>query len=100
MNIRHLTALLLLSSPAFGSELIYQPVNPSFGGSPLNGSYLLGNAQAQNDYTDSSRSGYQRPSDLERFTRSLESRLLSQLLSDVGEKKLKKNKEKAKTLNK
>lgn len=33
-----------------GSELVYTPVNPSFGGSPLNGSFLLGKAQAQNKH--------------------------------------------------
>ena len=79
-------ALLALGAPAIGSELVYQPVNPNFGGNPLNGSHLLGNAQAQNDYKDpeASSSGYERPSDLERLTSSLQSRLLSQLLADVG----------------
>ena len=79
-------ALLALGATAIGSELVYQPVNPNFGGNPLNGSHLLGNAQAQNDYKDpeASSSGYERPSDLERLTSSLQSRLLSQLLADVG----------------
>ncbi|MDX1407499.1 MAG: curli assembly protein CsgF [Saprospiraceae bacterium] len=78
---------LVLMASAGASELVYQPVNPNFGGNPLNGSHLLGSAQAQNDYKDpdASRSGYQRPSELERLTSSLQSRLLSQLLADVGE---------------
>ncbi|MCK0153067.1 curli assembly protein CsgF [Alcanivorax sp. S6407] len=78
----------LLAAGLHASELIYQPVNPNFGGNPLNGSYLLGNAQAQNDYKDpeaASRSGYERPSELDRLTSSLQSRLLSQLLADVGD---------------
>ena len=34
------------------TELVYTPVNPSFGGNPLNGTWLLNNAQAQNDHDD------------------------------------------------
>ena len=37
-----------LSTSALGSELVYTPINPSFGGSALNGSFLLSKAQAQN----------------------------------------------------
>lgn len=35
---------------ALSSELVYTPINPSFGGSALNGSFLLGKAQAQNNH--------------------------------------------------
>ncbi len=68
------------------SELVYTPVNPNFGGSPLNGSHLLNSANAQNTYKDSSssRSSYEPPSALDRFASSLESRLLSQLMTDIG----------------
>ena len=34
---------------AQAGNLIYQPINPSFGGDPFVGSYLLGKAQAQDD---------------------------------------------------
>ena len=34
------------------TELVYTPINPSFGGNPLNGTWLLNNAQAQNDFDD------------------------------------------------
>lgn len=77
--------LMLTGSGAFGSELIYTPTNPAFGGSPLNGSYLLSNAQAQDTYKNPDfADGFEAPSDLDRFTSSLQSRLLSQLLTDVG----------------
>lgn len=68
------------------TELIYQPVNPNFGGNPLNGSFLLSNAQAQdtNDDPDRIDSLLEQQSALDRFTDSLETRLLSQLLTDVG----------------
>ncbi|KAF7775209.1 curli production assembly/transport component CsgF [Pseudoalteromonas citrea] len=32
------------------SELVYTPINPSFGGSPLNASMLLNKAQSQNKH--------------------------------------------------
>lgn len=37
-------------SAALAAPLVYVPVNPSFGGNPLNGNVLLNEAQAQNDY--------------------------------------------------
>jgi curli production assembly/transport component CsgF len=77
---------LLLSAGLSATELVYTPVNPSFGGSPLNGAWLLGSAQAQNDKKDPDaidRSIYERPSDLERLTSQLESSLLSELLRDA-----------------
>ncbi|AHY42183.1 curli production assembly protein CsgF [Stutzerimonas decontaminans] len=79
---------LLLSAGASATELVYTPINPSFGGSPLNGAWLLGNAQAQNNKKDpdaldrSSLLGNQ--SALDRFTSQLESRLLGDLLSGVS----------------
>ncbi|MFL9815212.1 curli production assembly protein CsgF [Stutzerimonas sp. VN223-3] len=82
-----LLAGLLLSSGVTATELVYTPVNPSFGGSPLNGAWLLGNAQAQNDTKDPDaidRSSLTGTSALDRFTSQLESRLLSDLLGDIG----------------
>jgi curli production assembly/transport component CsgF len=43
--------LSFLTSNVAGSELIYTPINPSFGGNALNGSFLLNKANSQNDYT-------------------------------------------------
>lgn len=40
---------LLGSASTHAGSLVYQPVNPSFGGSPLNGSWLQAEASAQND---------------------------------------------------
>jgi curli production assembly/transport component CsgF len=40
--------LLLFANGAQAGQLVYEPVNPSFGGSPFNGSYLLGTANANN----------------------------------------------------
>src|ERR1700742_1756144 len=45
------------SAPAFASELVYHPVNPTFGGNPLNGSFLLSTAQAQGEGVKSGSQG-------------------------------------------
>jgi len=85
-----LLAGLLLSVGVSATELVYTPVNPSFGGSPLNGAWLLGSAQAQNDTKDPNaigRSSLGGTSALDRFTSQLESRLLSDLLGDVRDGK-------------
>ncbi|MHC8343535.1 curli assembly protein CsgF [Pseudomonas sp. RT6P73] len=69
------------------TELVYTPINPSFGGNPLNGTWLLNNAQAQNDYDDpdlKDRASVVGTSALERFTSQLQSRLLGQLLDNIS----------------
>ena len=33
--------LLAMSSSVLATELVYEPLNPSFGGNPLNGSFLF-----------------------------------------------------------
>ncbi|MDQ3204015.1 MAG: curli production assembly protein CsgF [Pseudomonadota bacterium] len=69
------------------TELVYTPINPSFGGNPLNGTWLLNNAQSQNDYDDpdlKSRSSLAGTTALERFSNQLESRLLGQLLDNIS----------------
>ena len=80
-----LTTLLVCGffSTAKAQDLVYQPVNPSFGGNPFNSAHLLSIANAQNDF--------ERPveevtsqSELDRFVRSLQSRLLSSLSTQVA----------------
>jgi curli production assembly/transport component CsgF len=45
------------SAPALASELVYHPVNPTFGGNPLNGVPLLSQAQAQGEGVKSGSQG-------------------------------------------
>ncbi|SHE72386.1 coproporphyrinogen oxidase [Modicisalibacter ilicicola DSM 19980] len=53
MTLRYLLLpLALIAAGAQAGELIYQPINPSFGGDPLVGNYLLNKAQAQDDNED------------------------------------------------
>jgi curli production assembly/transport component CsgF len=44
--------LLMGVASAQATEMVYYPVNPNFGGSPLNGATLLSQAQAQNKTKD------------------------------------------------
>ncbi len=71
---------LALSTPAL-AEIVYTPINPSFGGNPFNSSHLLGIANAQNNYTDPKASTGTSDADL--FARQLQSRLLSALSSQI-----------------
>lgn len=84
---RRLAALVgagtLFTYTATAQDLVYEPVNPSFGGNPFNSSHLLGIANAQDD-TEAPGSGEvsdQTQADL--FVRQLQSRLLSGLASEV-----------------
>lgn len=54
------TIALFLSgglSPVFANQLVYTPVNPSFGGNPLVASWLLDSARIQNDFGAAAGSG-------------------------------------------
>ncbi|MEZ7010551.1 curli assembly protein CsgF [Aeromonas sp. S13(2024)] len=85
MRARLWLVATLIAPALHASELVYRPVNPSFGGNPLNSSHLLGTANAQNDYKDpASSSGSSGTSALDRLTSNLQSRLISQLLADIG----------------
>lgn len=74
----------LIATSASAGELIYRPLNPSFGGDPFMGTYLLGKAQSQDTNKDPDSRGIETISSTERLIQSLESRLISQLISDVG----------------
>ncbi|WP_428622853.1 curli assembly protein CsgF [Sedimenticola sp.] len=74
---------LLVILVASGSELVYTPVNPSFGGNPLGGQYLLNNAQAQDDFKDPNVTSRTQQSDLERFNDLLQRSILSRLSASL-----------------
>jgi curli production assembly/transport component CsgF len=76
-NLRPLLALLALLSSGLCSatDLIYTPINPSFGGNPNNAPGLLAIAQAQNRYKAPAASP------LDNFNNSLQQAILSRLTS-------------------
>ena len=73
-----LAALVALAcSEALASELVYYPVNPSFGGNPNNASGLLSVAQAQNHFKATP------DSPLKTFNDNLQRAIFSRLSSDA-----------------
>lgn len=78
-----LICLLAILSPqyAVASDIVYTPINPSFGGNPFNSAHLLGVASAINKYTDPSATTSSDPA--AQFLRTLQSRLLSTLASQI-----------------
>lgn len=77
-------ALVLLGSAAeraSAQDMVYQPLDPSFGGNPFNSAHLLGIANAQNTYKDPSAATSNSQADV--FARQLQSRLLSALSSQI-----------------
>lgn len=89
----------LWATGAAATDIVYTPVNPSFGGNPLNSTHLFAGANAQRTATASdSRSSASSASgatgtgtgstsgvDFDLFVRQLQSRLLSALSSQVTE---------------
>lgn len=77
-------AMGMMSAAAGAQDMVYQPVNPTFGGNPFNSGHLLGIANAQNNYRDpaAARAGTQN-TQADIFRRQLESRLLSALSSQI-----------------
>lgn len=69
--------VVLACSEAVASELIYYPVNPSFGGNPNNASGLLSVAQAQNHFKATP------DSPLKTFNDNLQRAIFSRLSSDA-----------------
>jgi curli production assembly/transport component CsgF len=68
----------LLSLGAGASELRYLPVNPTFGGSPLNAAALQANANAQNN----TKAPVVTPlTALQKFTNNIEAAIISKLQS-------------------
>lgn len=67
--------------PASAQDIVYQPVDPSFGGNPFNSAHLHSIANAQNNYKDPASRETNSQADI--FARQLQSRLLSSLSSQI-----------------
>lgn len=76
-----LFAGLAAPTSAAASDLQFEFTNPSFGGNPFNSSHLLAIANSQNDYDDPD--AVDRSDPAQQFLRSLQSRLLSALASQI-----------------
>ncbi|KID01041.2 curli production assembly/transport protein CsgF [Hafnia alvei] len=90
MRIFYTALIALLISPqSWGGNMVFQFVNPNFGGNPNNGSFLLNEANAQNSYKDPN--GYDfdtsTPSPLDNFTSVIQSQLLGNLMGNISQGK-------------
>jgi curli production assembly/transport component CsgF len=94
--INKYTSVLLIALSATtvvdASELVYTPINPSFGGNPLNGSFLLSKANSQNTH----RAPTDPKTYAERLQESLERAYISKIVREVtdlafGEQELDEN---------
>lgn len=79
MRMFIMAVAVFFSASASANDFVYTPVNPSFGGSPLNSSHLLGIANAQND----NEKPKDEQSQAELFARQLQSRLYSALAGKI-----------------
>lgn len=77
---------VFFGAPAAAQDLVFQHVNPTFGGNPFNSSHLLSLAEIQNPYTEEEESASARSnSQSDLFVRQLQSRLLSSLSTGLTE---------------
>ena len=73
---RALLVMLLAMGSASGANLVYTPVNPTFGGNPLNASGLQNNANAQNNFTAPQPD---QPTAMQKFNTAVQNAILSRL---------------------
>ena len=79
MKKKIFTIITTLSFCASATEMVYTPINPSFGGNPLNANMLLSKAQAQNKHkAPSIEKGY-----AEQFQDSLERTYLNRMVREI-----------------
>lgn len=74
-----------LTNTASGQDIIFKPINPSFGGNSFNSSHLLATAEAQKMKEEKQSASRASQSNSDRFIRLLESRLYSSLATAVSE---------------
>ena len=83
---------LAITSTASATEMVYTPINPSFGGNPNNGVVLFNNASAKNTHKDPASSltsnSLLQKTPLQTFNDNLERAILGQLASSASQKLL------------
>ncbi len=75
-------ALGLTAPVAMAQPLVYQPRNPAFGGNPINYSWMMSSAQAQNDYEEERSSAFNRDP-LADFEQNLQRQILNGLAREL-----------------
>lgn len=76
--------LFMLSAGIQATELVYTPINPSFGGNALNGNFLLQKAQSQNGHTAANPG----QSFVDKFRDALERNIINSLTRRIADGEL------------
>ncbi|MBW2958013.1 curli production assembly/transport protein CsgF [Hafnia paralvei] len=90
MRVTYLAFISILISPvSWGGNMVFQFVNPNFGGNPNNGAFLLNEANSQNSYKDPNGYNFDTatPSALDNFTSVIQSQLLGNLMGNISQGK-------------
>lgn len=82
---RLISLLFLFGAPLFmaGQELVYEPINPAFGGDTFNYQWLLSSAEAQNIHEEDNGFSFDEQSEIDSFSESLNRQLLNKISSDL-----------------
>ena len=86
MRIKYLIILLSFSPILlFSQDLVYTPINPSFGGNTFNHAWMMNEAEAQNKFTakDNQTFDFTERDVLKDFEESLNRQILSQLSRQI-----------------
>ncbi len=77
---------LLMSASANAEQLVYQPVNPNFGGNPLNGTFLMQQATNNNHFltNPNAATGLSQLNTAQDFNTQVRNSLLSALESEAA----------------
>jgi len=78
-----LLGLFFGGAPAQGQDLVYEPINPAFGGSPGNTQFLLNTANNQNPFEGGGGFDRFRDDPLQNFEDRLQRQVLNQLSQEV-----------------
>ena len=91
LTICILTVLMLLiaglAEQVRAQQFVYEPRNPAFGGNPMNYSWMLSSANAQNQH-EATRDPRLTRDPLADFQASLQRQVLSQLTRDIARRQL------------
>jgi curli production assembly/transport component CsgF len=77
--IASIVSVLCFCAVGMAQDLVYKPINPSFGGDTFNGPWMLSSADAQNKYKEDQTNQFKQQTDLERFKSNLNNQFLNRL---------------------
>lgn len=76
-----LFCLVFAAAGTQAQDLMYQPINPSFGGDSFNSSHLLGLADVQNEHDDIT---FEPVDPIDAFAASIERRILGEVSREIS----------------